>query len=205
MQLRTTAPVPTSRSPATLAVAFLLSASVVPNPAAAQNLLTNPEFTTSPDGWVPFGGGTVGWTGMDGTPTPGALDFTHGGACDCEQFASQCVAVTPGARYQFLYATKRMVASSPTYATAFARITWGENANCVQANLLLAGDGFTLDDIPAGTWQQRDGGTFTVPPTAVSVRVMLGALYTGGPPILLRYDDVYLGLLPDLVFANDFE
>jgi hypothetical protein len=188
-----------------LTLATLSLGSFAPASAIAQNLLANPEFTTSSAGWVPFGGGTVGWTGADGIPTPGALDFTHGGACDCEQFASQCIAVTPGARYQFRYATKRMVSGSPTYAIAYARVTWGENANCIQANLVIGGDGFTLDDIPVGVWQQRSGGSFTVPPTAVSMRVMLGAIYTGGFPILLRYDDVYLGPPPDAVFVDGFE
>ena len=174
-------------------------------PAIAQNLVTNPEFTASAAGWAPFGGGTVNWAQADGTPTPGALDFVHGGACDCEQFATQCIAVTPGARYQFLYATKRMVADSPTYATVYARVVWANLPNCGNSIGLLTGDGFVLDTLPVGTWQQRGGGVFDVPLTATSVRVLLGAAYTGAPPLLLRFDDVYLGPLPDEVFVSGFE
>ena len=185
--------------------AMLALGAVAPATAIAQNLVTNPEFTTSAAGWSPFGGGTVNWAQADGTPTPGALDFVHGGSCDCEQFASQCIAVTPGARYQLLYATKRMVADSPTYATLYARVFWASLPNCGNTVGLVAGDGVVLDELPVGTWQQRDGGTFVTPLTATSVRVLLGAYYTGGFPIVLRFDDVYLGPLPDEVFVSGFE
>jgi hypothetical protein len=84
-----------------VALAFLLAGWAAPAPA--QNLLVNPNFDTSLNGWQtsPIGGLTVSWDGTrdaDGSPTSGSAKGLWQGptVTGFVPVVSQCVEVTPG-------------------------------------------------------------------------------------------------------------
>lgn len=162
----------------------------VTRPAQAQNLVTNPGFTTNDTGWL-FGGGGQ-WDGTrdaDGSPTSGSsrLTATNLPANFGTYGRQQCITgITAGAQYQFGGAI--LVTQGTTGAAGRISILWTSNTAC---NAYLP-TSFSPTVTTQGTWTTTSA-TVAAPATAVAALVsldMIGGTTTGDTAV--NWDNVFL-------------
>lgn len=87
---------------------MIVTGEAVP-PATAVNLLTNPGFRSSADGWSLEGSGSVTWASEgDSDEGPGsAIVASTAAAANSTTALTQCVRVTPGKQYSLAFSFRR--------------------------------------------------------------------------------------------------
>ena len=161
----------------------------------AQNMLTNPYFDSSLDGWniSPLDSSKVFWTSEldhngDGTGHGGSI---HLDTSTTQSFAAQCVVVDPGATY---------VASAWAYSTCVGHrfyVFWASQEDCADT-----GD-FAYDVVKTTLSNEWDNvSTIAKPPSGAS-RAVVTLVNPSGCSSGAYFDDVTFE--NDAIFANGFE
>jgi hypothetical protein len=175
---------------ACIAVSSLFLADV----AGSQNLVVNGDFASDVSSWSTAYSGpqvSVAWNALDpADPTPsGSAEVTTTVTNSTDGGADQCVDLVSGPLWLRLHA---MVPDQPavTFVAADPWVRWYTGPGCTVAE---AGTDFPIGTVAEGAGWQTLVGPLTVPVTAKSVRVFLGAIKdTNATPAVVHYDDVYL-------------
>lgn len=124
--------------------------------ASAQNLLTNPDFTTDLSGWNTFG---AVFDGSAGSPTPGSAQFSGSiASTNSTIFVSlvQCATgIVPGNTYDL--SGQLRLTSAPAGGTANVAVAWYSDAGCTTP---LSTDG--ANGVSGSTFQ-ASSGSFVAP------------------------------------------
>jgi hypothetical protein len=173
------------------ALAALVAAS-----AGAQNLMVNPDFDESIDGWVAACGSNPVWQFTEdeaGCPGSGSVHVTSG---PCQGFqgagAGQCLPIADGAIF---FATGKVRAALGFVGVA---VQYHDTADC--SGIPIA----EVTSTPVGATGGWDTVTFTdlAPTGTVATAVGFGAVNI--QPVDADVDAGYAGILP-LIFRDDFE
>ncbi len=164
--------------------------------ASAQNLLVNPNFDTSLNGWQTIEGVTVSWDGTrdaDGSPTSGSARAVWQGAVvtGLVPVLSQCIEVTPGAPYVF--GGKILIPSGQTTSgSAFFLALPYTSPGCSGTPPPSA----FVETPPVTAFDRWIGTTATIVPFGPSVLVSAYMAPNAGGRLQASYDDVILESSP---------
>jgi hypothetical protein len=171
-------------------VTLLVLCTTVPSSIAlAQNLLTNPNFNQNISGWTAIPAGTATWdaTDIDASPSSGSARVTNSGSQ--AQF-QQCVAVSPGAKYD-LIAHMRIPSGQAGTGAAFIAINYYASAGCSGAS---RGSSSTSGVSETGRWL---GDSLFARPSingdALSAMVSLVVTRTTGSTFAAQFDSIQFG------------
>lgn len=143
---------------------LLIMPILVAAPAAAQNLLENPQFNLDPTvpghGWTVSGTGTAAWVPGAGDPEPPSVRTTQSGAESMSLF--QCVEIVGGLTYDFW--TRSYTHSSIGAARNGVRLVIFAATGCSGAELEIVG----TDTNAVPNWYQRLRLGYVAPPGAGS-------------------------------------
>jgi hypothetical protein len=172
--------------------------------ALAQNLLTNPNFDSSLDGWgyfplppPPPGVAQVFWTNTfdhdtEGTGAGGSIHLNTSAA---ESFAEQCVPVNVGETYS---------ASVWVYSTCVGArfyVFWATQDDCKDTGDF---DAVNVRTTKANVWEQVS--LSAIPPTTSmkeADKAVVTLVNPGGCGDGAYFDDVFFG--PEKIFSDNFE
>jgi len=172
-------------------LAALTMAALVAGTARAQNLLVNPGFDHSLDGWttVPNGGATAVWQGPDGDGSTGSgsarVTVPTGVPGNGYDAVSQCVAVTAGTAYT--YSAKVRTSAALTLMQPLT-IAFFSGTAC---------DGDPLGGFGPAVESPHDGWTGiadveTATAGSHSARITLSG-ESNGPTEIYELDDIFFG------------
>ncbi len=148
----------------------LLGALVLAVPASAQNLLTNPDFTTDLSGWTATGNGTSLYLSSQGSTALGSADL--GADQDMSITLSQCIAVTALSLYDLR--TDTHTVSGAGQNGVFVRFFSG--AGCTGSDLGSLPTDTTVsvpNPVDGTSWLRRTRSSLAAPAGAVSASVQL--------------------------------
>jgi hypothetical protein len=166
-------------------------------PAAAQNLLTNPDFDADVAGWTQTGG-PVTWNALDanGSASSGSARLvTPSAEGETVTAIQQCVEVTGGTDYVF---SAKVFRPQGEQVSAFGPVVWYEDVAC--ATFLEDVNVLSLFPPGTGAWQQLSATT-TAPAAARSAVVRVRARREGAGALVVHYDDLVFA--PDLGCVDD--
>lgn len=167
-----------------VAVGFALL--VAAPPAAAQNLLPDPAFTSGVGGWTAVGASpaTIQWLGFagpDGSLGIARLQFSGPGS----GFAHACVPVVGGRTYSW------GGSFFPRSASAQIILDFFPNGSCL--GVVVVGETFGPPAFTSGVWQFEPGPDVTAPPSAGSVLFRITATTGASETGVIDVDNVYFG------------
>lgn len=170
-----------------LLLAAAVALATASDPLLGQNLLTNPGFDTSLDGWSPFSGAQRSPLDANGSTHSGSAWETIGpGVSRSTLLGLQCVPVSGGTTYDF---SAKVKTEEPGLSAGDA-IFYG-SSDCTTSLLVMAGI-YTANS-PAGQFQKVHAKV-VAPPEAHSAQIVLGASTNGGSTTHdAFFDDIYFG------------
>jgi hypothetical protein len=181
-------------------------------PAAAQNLLTNPDFTSSLSGWSSIGTGTAIYSASIGSTALGAVTLS----ADVGQTATiaQCVAVSAASLYDLKHHSHYSGGGGPD-STTTVLVRFFSGAGCTGADLGTLGTNSNLavSGINPTNWSSRELLSLAPPAGSVSARVEQSAEYGAVPvrravplsPATVYGDHSFFGLAGTPVALQTFD
>ena len=179
----------------TCVIAITLFLPLLSGETVAQNMLTNPSFDSSLDGWSisPSDPSKVFWTAErdhdgDGTGSGGSV---HLNTSTVESFAAQCVVIDPSVTYD---------ASAWAYSACVGHrfyVFWASQEDCADT-----GD-FAYDIVKTTLSNQWQNVSMTVVPPAGSSRAVVTLVNPSGCSSGAYFDDVMFET--DAIFTDGFE
>lgn len=191
---------------------LVLAALCADAPAAAQNLLTNPEFTSSLSGWSSIGSGTATHDPSIGSTALGAVILSAGVGQTAT--IAQCVAVSAASQYDLKHQTHYSGGGGPN-STNTVLVRFFSGAGCTGTDLgtLETNSNVAVSGISPTNWFSRERLALTPPAGSVSARVEHSAIYgavptgpAGGPaPATVFGDHSFFGLTGTPVTLQTFD
>ncbi len=139
-------------------------------PAAAQNLLTNPDFTSSLSGWSSIGTGTATYSATIGSTALGAVVLS----ADIGQTVTiaQCVTVSAASAYDLKHHSHYSGGGGPSSSTAVL-VRFFSGAGCTGTDLGTLGvnSNPAVSGINTTNWVSRELLSLAPPAGSVSARV----------------------------------
>ncbi len=193
-------------------LSLVLAALCAGAPAAAQNLLTNPEFTSSLSGWSSIGNGTATHDPSIGSTALGAVVLSAGVGQTAT--IAQCVAVSAASQYDLKHQTHYSGGGGPS-STNTVLVRFFSGAGCTGTDLGTIGTNsdIAVSGIDPTNWFSRQRLALTPPAGSLSARVEHSAIYdvaptgpAGGPaPATVFGDHSFFGLTGTPVTLQTFD
>jgi hypothetical protein len=171
--------------------------------ALAQNLLTNPHFDSSLDGWSffptpppPPGTAQVFWTNTfdhdeEGTGAGGSI---HLATSTTESFGAQCVPINTSETY---------AASAWVYSTCVGSrfyVFWASQDDCKDTGDF---DAVNVRTTKANVWERVSLLAIPVSTPKAATKAVVTLVNPGGCSDGAYFDDVFFG--PEEIFSDNFE
>ena len=194
------------RLPRVLLALSVAATTALPTPAAAWNLLKNPDFIGGTAGWnlSTTNSGTAGYESFFGSPDNGSLRLQSYNFNDTAH-ADQCVDVSKWLDIDFS-ARKLYDGESGTGTHAF-KLQIYDAAECggnVLGTITLPEAGASVDGNPVGAWVEVSVLGTPLPSGALSAKVTLDTVAGSAGVSYYIVDDVQV-VPPDEIFPDAFE
>ena len=184
-------------------IAITIFVPLLSEQALAQNLLTNPHFDSSLDGWSffptpppPPGTAQVFWTNTfdhDGEGT-GAGGSIHLATSTTESFAAQCLPIDPNKNY----AARTWVYSTCVGSRFY--VFWATQDDCKDTGDF---DAVNVRTTKANVWEQVSLSATPATTPKAATKAVVTLVNPGGCSDGAYFDDVFFGT--DAIFSDGFE
>ncbi|HKI86436.1 MAG TPA: hypothetical protein VKA53_06805 [Thermoanaerobaculia bacterium] len=173
-----------------IAPALLLAGALLSSAAGAQNMLVNPSFDSSLNGWkIDLFNPSFNQDDADGSPKSGSASVTlSGGSSTFSISLEQCVQVPAGFPGEL---SLKLKAKNPPANVPLAEVYYFPDSSCSQNILDSAFP--SPDSIHLNTWQTLSVSLDAPSGTHSALILLTGSTAAGGGAQTLAWDDVYFG------------